>query len=352
MSPDPVWPIKGKFEHRDRRAQRDNYVKTHRENATWRRRQRPGWGIYKPRNAKDYQQITRVWARGLDRFSLTAPNSKMFLGPGNSCSRKEIRSKQLACDITFRNERAIFLLLLLLFSGESRLLGSHTLKVRAEECGTDAQPSTSATHRGNWEYIAASPPWPAGSLLLLSWTRSHVMPQQPGFRGCGASPHVPKGAALLQRSTLSKTLSASPWNARERALSERSAPTRPGSPAHAWACLYGAQILARRNFSFPNQGQALPAGPSALLVLSRVGRARIRECRTVCSSWGCKFPSALYSCLLPAPIIMPCSAQPRGLLTHFPLESWDEGPHLVPLTIWGSCMGEESPLGAFGKEMV
>lgn len=90
----------------------------------------------------------------------------MFLGPVNSYFRKGMRSKQFTCDITFRNERAIFLLLLLLllFSGESRLPRSHTFKLRAEVCET-RHPSLHAhpkslppqLHRGNQEYNASPP---------------------------------------------------------------------------------------------------------------------------------------------------------------------------------------------------
>lgn len=52
---------------------------THRENTMRRWRQRPGWGVYKPRNTKNWPVTTRSWERGMAQIIAHSPQRESAL---------------------------------------------------------------------------------------------------------------------------------------------------------------------------------------------------------------------------------------------------------------------------------
>ena len=184
--------------------------------------------------------------------------------------RKELRSKWFTCDVTFRNERSIFLLFVLLFSGQNRLQWAHTLKLRAEVCEikhpcppSPPQITTTSTTYTEETRNARQPPNLGLKFPLFSWALQGAHTRccsSWDFRYIGPVP--PCQSVLLYFLDLQWTKLPLPCSetGRELTLSERSAPARPASLAHTWACLYRVQTITPRIFSFPNQGQSLPTG--------------------------------------------------------------------------------------------
>ena len=61
---------KGKFKHRDRLAQKEDYVTRHGSRGGGMPHEGGGlkWCIYKPRNARDCRQTTRSWEKGMEQI--------------------------------------------------------------------------------------------------------------------------------------------------------------------------------------------------------------------------------------------------------------------------------------------
>lgn len=134
-------------------------------------------------------------------------------------------------------------------------------------------------HRGSQECRTASQPQPDTLPPLLGSTRSpRVSLWQLELQLYGACAHVPEHAAVSQVCSAQNVL-CFPVGQSTNSPSQTDQLQHSQQARHApRACLYRAQLITPRTFSFPNQGPSSPAGLSALLILSILDTGRIRGC--------------------------------------------------------------------------
>ena len=119
-------------------------------------------------------------------------------------------------------------------------------------------------HRGSQECTTASQPQPDTSPLLPGSTRSpHVSQRQLGLQLYGACAHVPECATLVSQACSEQNVLRFPVGQSTNSPSQTDQLQHSQQARHApKACLYRAQLITPRTFSFPNQGPSPPAGLS------------------------------------------------------------------------------------------
>lgn len=144
-----------------------------------------------------------------NRFSLTAQNSKTFVGLVNGYSRNKIRSKQFTWDITFRNERGIFLLLLLLLFSDSWEVTPQNWGQKWDHMPQPTIPTPNRYHLNHTEKTRNTQ-WPPS--LDLGPTKCPHMMLQLGFGALGNLSPSAKAQLYLPDLPETKTSSAFQWN--------------------------------------------------------------------------------------------------------------------------------------------